>query len=138
MEGNWYGNDTVWRTIIDLNNIIFFADKDGNMQNAQQRKYIGIIDGLIGMEKEGPMHGYPKKCGVLIGGFHPVLIDYLGAYVMGYDYNKIPTIREGMKEKYFGLTQCKIDCIRVNSSIDWKNINLKFIPTKGWKGHIER
>jgi uncharacterized protein (DUF362 family) len=138
MEGNWYGNDTIWRTILDLNNIIFFANKNGEMKETQQRKYMTIIDGIIGMDKEGPMDGYPKKCGVLIGGFHPVAVDYVASYIMGFNFIKIPKIREGFKEKYFKLTQFNHDEIIVNSNIDWKNLNLNFAASKGWKGHCER
>ena len=69
------------------------------MHTQPQRKYLTIIDGIIGMEKEGPMGGIPKKCGVLVGGFHPVAVDYVTSYIMGFDYTKIHKIREGLKEK---------------------------------------
>lgn len=29
MEGSWQGNDTIWRTVLDLNTILFYADRDG-------------------------------------------------------------------------------------------------------------
>ena len=29
MEGSWEGNDTIWRTVLDLNQILFYADRDG-------------------------------------------------------------------------------------------------------------
>lgn len=137
MEGNWYGNDTIWRTILDLNNIIFFADKEGKMHKNQQRKYLSIIDGVIGMEKEGPMDGYPKKSGIIVGGFHPVATDYVATKLMGFDYKKIPQIKQGLQEKYFGLTNFTKTNITVNSNINWEKLNLKFIASKGWKGHCE-
>ncbi len=138
MEGNWYGNDTIWRTILDLNNIIFFADKGGVMREKQQRKYLAILDGIIGMEREGPMEGYPKKTGIIIGGFHPVAVDYVASYVMGFDYRKIHKIREGFKEKYFGLTDFKPEEVIVKGNVRFKDLNFKFNASKGWKGHIER
>ena len=29
MEGSWEGNDTIWRTVLDLNQMLFYADRDG-------------------------------------------------------------------------------------------------------------
>lgn len=138
MEGNWHGNDTVWRTILDLNNIIFFTDKKGILHSSQQRKYLTIIDGIVGMEKEGPMEGLPKDSKVLLGGFHPVAVDAVAAHIMGFDWKKIHKIREGFDEKHFLLTPFKFEDLVVQGNIAWKKINLKFAPTKGWMGHIER
>ena len=28
-EGNWYGNNTISKTIVDINKILMYADKDG-------------------------------------------------------------------------------------------------------------
>ena len=53
-SGNWHGNDTIWRTIVDLNKILFFSKKDGFLSNEIQRKYFAIVDGIIGGEGNGP------------------------------------------------------------------------------------
>jgi hypothetical protein len=138
MEGNWYGNDTVWRSVLDLNNIIFFADKDGKIHNKQQRRYLVIIDGILAGEKEGPMEQLPKEAGVLIGGFNPVVVDYIASQIMGFDYEKIPIIREGFKNENFILCPFNEEDLIIPSNVEWRKINLKFEPTIGWKGHIER
>jgi len=138
MEGNWHGNDTLWRTILDLNNIIFFTDKEGNIKKEKQREYLTVIDGIIGMDREAPMEGRPKKSGVIIGGFHPVYTDYVTSYIMGFNYKKIPAIKNGFNEKHFNLSTFKPEKLIVNSNIDWENLNLGFIPAKGWQNHIER
>src|SRR5438093_548816 len=31
-DGNWSGNDTLWRTILDLNRILLHADKNGELR----------------------------------------------------------------------------------------------------------
>ena len=36
-EGSWWGNDTLWRTALDLNRILFYADKEGQIQEQPQR-----------------------------------------------------------------------------------------------------
>ncbi len=91
-HGNWFGNDTIWRTILDLNRIALYADKDGIMRDTRQRRMICLIDGIVGQEGEGPMAGKPVKAGVLLGGWNPVLVDAFAAKLMGIDYRRIPQI----------------------------------------------
>src|SRR5262249_53593442 len=31
IDGSWEGNQTLWKTILDLNRILFFADREGRM-----------------------------------------------------------------------------------------------------------
>ncbi len=138
LEGSWYGNDTVWRSILDLNNILFFADKDGKIHDIFQRRYIAIVDGILAGEKEGPIEQFPKKAGVIIGGFNPVAVDYIASHIMGFNYEKIPMIVEGFKNGNFNLCPFSNKDIEIYSNVDWDKINLKFVPTVGWKGHIER
>jgi uncharacterized protein (DUF362 family) len=129
-SGNWYGNDTIWRTIVDLNNILLYADKKGSLQKSMQRKYLAIVDGIIAGEGEGPMTPTPKICGVLIGGFDPVLVDKLSAEIMGFDWKRIPQIYNGAqilnseKKSEFAKT-------------DYNIKNFKFLPPSGWEGYIE-
>ena len=83
--GNWYGNDTVYRTVYDLSKILFLADKNGAMHKSPQRRFFSIIDGIIAGEKQGPLEPSPKPCGVLIGGFDPVATDLVATRLMGFN-----------------------------------------------------
>ena len=138
MEGSWFGNDTIWRCILDINKILFYANKEGEMTPKVQRRYFCLVDGIVSCEKECPMHGIPKKTGTIMAGFNSVAIDKICADLMGFDYKKIPQIREGFKNEYFELAPFKPGEIVIFSNIDYKNLNLKFEPTIGWKGYIER
>ncbi len=144
-EGSWYGNDTLWRTILDINKIIIYADKNGKLKNTRQRAYLTIVDGIIGMEGEGPMAGAPKKSGVIIASFSATSSDLVAARFMGFDEKKIPSLNN-LKQisKYIGpenIDQVKI----ISTEKKWQllktspeKVSKKFIPTSGWKGHIER
>jgi hypothetical protein len=35
--GDWYGNDTIRRTILDINRVLFYAHKSGTMRETRQR-----------------------------------------------------------------------------------------------------
>lgn len=136
-EGSWYGNDTVWRCIKDLNKIILYSDKKGQMQENKQRKYLCIGDGIIASDKEGPIDGTPRNEGVLIGGMNAVYVDRVAASILGFDYKKIPQIKNGFINKYWSLCNGGEEDIVWKSNIpDIKSLNLKFIPTKGWMRHI--
>lgn len=138
VEGSWYGNDTVWRCIKDLNNIVLFADKNGTMQNTPQRKYLCIGDGIIAGDKEGPMRQRPRPVGMIIGGMSAVAVDRVAAHVLGFDFRKIPQIREGFESEHWSLTPFKESEIIWNSNVpDVKNMNLEFEPAVNWKGFIE-
>lgn len=129
-SGNWYGNDTIWRTIVDLNNVLLYTDKAGLLQKSRQRKYFTLVDGIIAGEGEGPMTPTDKICGLLIGGFDPFLVDGLAAKLMGFDWEKIPQIYYGDKILNSGKMH-NFDKICCNSK------NFGFVPPSGWEGHIE-
>src|SRR6202140_5237927 len=51
--------------------------------NAAVRPDFAIVDGIVGMEGNGPIQGTPKHCGVLIFGDDPVAVDATCCRVMG-------------------------------------------------------
>jgi uncharacterized protein (DUF362 family) len=53
-----------------------------------------IIDGIVGMEGNGPISGEPIASGVLVFADDPVAADAVGASLMGFDPAQIPYISE--------------------------------------------
>jgi uncharacterized protein (DUF362 family) len=51
--------------------------------NAAARPDFAIVDGIVGMEGNGPIQGTPKPCGVLVLGDDPVAVDSTCCRVMG-------------------------------------------------------
>jgi len=90
--GSWYGNDTIWRTVYDLNNILLYADKNGILQEKKQRRIFNIADMIISGERNGPVGPEPKKLGILIAGYDAVMMDRLICEIMGFDYTKVPSV----------------------------------------------
>jgi len=66
-------------------NILHWAGIDNSVLdiNATVRPDFAIIDGIVGMEGNGPIQGTPKPSGVLIVGDDPVAVDATGTRVMG-------------------------------------------------------
>jgi len=124
-EGSWYKNDTIWRCIIDINNILFFANKLGKIEKEIQRKYLSIGDAIISGEGEGPMENTPKDTGMIISGYHPFAIDKVSADIMGFIPNRINLLKKG--EKFLFEKVGKIKIIK-----NKKEIRFNFKTPKNW------
>ncbi|MFQ5707304.1 MAG: DUF362 domain-containing protein [bacterium] len=147
-HGAWHGNDTVWRTILDVNRILFYATIRGEMTEKKQRHYFSIVDGIIAGEGNGPINPKPKPVGVLLAGFDPVLVDCLAARLMGFDPEKIPQLKNAFSPHKYpitNLTQKRLKDIEVLSNesdyngylFGIKHSYLEFEPPPGWINFIE-
>lgn len=144
-EGSWYGNDTIWRTILDLNSILFYADKSGKMQQTRQRKMFIVGDMIVSGEKEGPLEPSPIYPHVIAMGDDPVLFDMAVCSLMGFDFKDIPSISmPGMDGKKSMLTEGGLPQI-ISNYDKWdkhsleeirKKDSLKFQPSRGWTAKL--
>ncbi len=111
-HGAWYGNDTIWRTIIDLNKIMYFADKQGNMiWGVPQRKIITIGDMIVSGQKDGPLEPTAKELGVVLASTNCAIFDYVFCKITGFDEKLIPTMHHSVRN-----TDLSIE--------DWQNVVL--------------
>ncbi len=132
-RGNWAGNDTVWRMVLDLNKILLYADKQGKLQETKQRKFFSIVDGIIAGEGEGPLSPTPKHCGILLGGFSPLLVDLVGAKLMGIDPARVPLFRNASRDKRHPLAASDLErSIIVSNNKDYEVLNRKREPNLGF------
>lgn len=143
-EGSWYGNDTIWRTIADVNRVIRYADKEGIMRGKPQRKMFIIADMVVSGEKEGPMLPSAKQVGIIAAGSEQVAFDEAIASLMGFDYRRIPSIVKMPQLNIYKLP-CSEPVTDSNSAqlIDYLKgeticDELSFVPSSGWVGAIER
>jgi len=144
-EGSWYGNDTLWRTVLDLNRLLVYADKDGKMTEAPQRKCMTIVDAIIAGEGEGPMEPDGRPLGMLAGGINPVALDAVLATIIGFNYKKIPIIAKAFDVGDWPLVDFGPDEVEIRPKDNrWVSLRLGdaskelcFKPSAGWYGHIE-
>jgi uncharacterized protein (DUF362 family) len=141
--GHWHGNDTISRTVIDVNKIIFYADKSGVLQNDVQRKMLTLVDGVVAGQAEGPLTPERADCGVIIGGCNPVAVDLVCAKMIGFDYEKIPTLTRALNSKKYELFGVELRDLVIESDSTYgiDDIHAQFCnklePPASWKGHIE-
>ena len=74
-DGSWYKNDTIWRTIVDLNKIVYYSDKYGKIKEDQQRKILNICDMVVSGEGEGPLSPLPKVESTIVIGESVCAVD---------------------------------------------------------------
>lgn len=146
-NGSWYGNDTAWRMILDLNKILLYAKPDGQMRSdslINAKCYIGIVDAIQVGEGEGPLSPDSKAMGYLVCGTNPVAIDATCATLMGFEPMRIPAISNAFRITNFSL--CDFNIQDVKAIIDGTNYGIDKLPCEiikpcvpqfGWKGHIE-
>ena len=143
-SGNWHGNDTCWRMVLDLNKCLFDFDGAGQPRSKPIR-YLAIVDGIVGGEGNGPMAPDRKPCGTIIAGTHPAAVDMTAAMVMGFDWEKLRLLKNcfSMKERSFVSFQpSDIQVVSnkpewdgpIGQATDW----FEFAPHFGWTGAIER
>jgi uncharacterized protein (DUF362 family) len=147
-SGSWYGNDTLWRTVLDINKAFFYFDCEREAitdEVVPVRKYMAIVDGLIVGEKESPLAPSPRACGLMLAGFNPVAVDSVGTAMLGFDTRKIPQLYKAFHMQALPLVRFGEADIAVHGllgvrsiqDIYRKRVYLKCRPSRGMVGHIE-
>lgn len=93
IKGIWAGNDTIWRTVVDLNHIIRFADQEGTLQGDTQRRVLNFADMIIAGEHNGPCQPEAKSLGILMASESAVAMDMTFCKMAGFKEEKIPMIK---------------------------------------------
>lgn len=88
------------------------------------KPHFAVMDGIVGMEGNGPSHGNPVNSGVILASQNCVSLDIVAAEMIGFDPIKIPTTAGALK-KGFG-NQCPVV---VGTPL--KEVKMKFKPSSG-------
>lgn len=138
--GAWPGNDTLWRTILDINTILFFADAAGTLHDTPQRRYFALVDGVMGGEGNGPILPVPKPSGVILLGDDPLAVDVVASRLMGFDWERIPQLRAAAarSRRRFSAFEGDVSTLNVVSNDErWSRLfdqddHLAFAPPPWW------
>ena len=94
VEGAWSGNDTLWRTCLDLNRILLYGRPDGTLADTPQRAVLHIVDAIVAGQGDGPLAPQPLPLRRLFGGTSAPAVDWVAAQLLGYQPERIPIARE--------------------------------------------
>ncbi len=128
IDGSWQGNDTLWRTVLDLNRILLFADRHGRLHETPVRRYLSIVDGIVAGEGEGPLGASPRRAGLLVGGVDPCLVDCVAAELMGFAPSAIPTIARALEARLLPTS----DASAIQRVVDGPLPSGRFKPPRSW------
>ncbi len=144
VDGSWYGNDTVWRTCLDLQRILHYGRVDGSLADSPQRRILTVTDAIIAGEGNGPLSPTPIELGLMTLGTSPVAVEWAHAYLMGLDPNRIALLRDAFREHSRPLVDFAPGDVLVQmDGRTWpadefgRQSGQKFRPPDGWIGHCE-
>lgn len=130
LDAGWFGNDTVWRMVLDLNKIAIFGKEDGTLSNIPQRELYSLCDGIIGGQGNGPLNPTPLPLGVICFSNNSPMSDICMASLMGFDYRLIPLLanisNNDMKSVEILLNEKKV------SLNDLSKMSIDTLPPPGW------
>lgn len=148
-EGSWFGNDTIWRTVLDLNKIVFHADKDGVLRDDVQRGMLVICDMVTIGQGEGPLLPEPGEWHMLALCDDPTTHDVAMSRMLGTDASIIPTVEHALS--YSGpyswstsdafMSECVSNDKRFDGvCVSGLNGDLRYCakPTTGWAACFKR
>jgi uncharacterized protein (DUF362 family) len=151
-SGNWYGNRTTWRMCLDLNRCLYYSDEKGLHLSASGpvRRVLTVLDGVVAGEGDGPLAPRDVPLGLVMAGCDPVAVDLAAIRAMGFDEQRIPKVREAMRDCGARITHlCDASEVRlVEVSADDFGIRVReldellperpFLAHPGWRGFVER
>jgi Domain of unknown function (DUF362) len=144
LEGSWYGNDTVWRTCLDLQKILHYGRRDGTLSDCRQRTVLTITDAIICGEGNGPLSPTPVPLGMMTMGTSVAAVEWIHARLMGFDPYRIPLTRQAFSLRShplatFAPEEISVEIDGTERAVDDLVVHYgrAFIPSDGWRGHCE-
>jgi uncharacterized protein (DUF362 family) len=142
-SGNWHGNDTTWRMVIDLNRALHYSDADGRLHERPMRRFFSIVDGIVAGEGNGPMDPTARPAGLVLAGQNPVAVDLAAARLIGFDWRKLAVLRRALAPHAMPLVNFATVNLASNQTEysgaldELTGPGLTFRPHFGWAGHVE-
>lgn len=104
-EGSWSGNDTIWRTCLDLNRILLYGRTDGRMADEPERRVIHLADAVVAGHGDGPLAPQPLPLALVLGGDNAPALDWVAAHLLAYDAARVPIVRQAFGAFKWPLTR---------------------------------
>lgn len=144
LEGSWYGNDTIWRTCMDLQRILHYGRLDGTLAETPQRAVWSLTDAILAGEGEGPLAPLPKPFGLLTLSASPASAEWVHTLAMGLDPERIPIVRGPFQPFTHPLVSFPPEAIQPMTPEGpmplaevFDRVGTPFLAPLGWVGHCE-
>ncbi len=117
VEGSWSGNDTIWRTCLDLNRILLYGTADGEVADDRRRTVVHLADAVTAGHGDGPLRAEPLPLGLLLAGSNAAAVDLVGARLLGYAPERIPIVAHAFDRFRWPLTDFAREDVRVTGAL---------------------
>ncbi|MEA3462161.1 MAG: DUF362 domain-containing protein [Bacteroidota bacterium] len=134
VAAGWYGNDTTWRMVMDLNRIAQYCDASGNMSDTPQRQLFSLCDGIIGGQGDGPLEPDPLPLGIVSFTNNSLLNDRVIAKLMGFPLDKMPLLNHHPEDQDTEI----VFNGELMSLVDLKQYAINTVPPRGWIRFFEK
>ncbi|AFV24290.1 hypothetical protein Mpsy_2084 [Methanolobus psychrophilus R15] len=88
------------------------------------KPHLAVMDGIVGMEGNGPSHGKPVSTGVVMASYDPVSLDIVASRLIGLDTMVVPTTRAAL-DRGFGIMEPEV------AGIPLDKVAVKYKPSSG-------
>jgi uncharacterized protein (DUF362 family)/Pyruvate/2-oxoacid:ferredoxin oxidoreductase delta subunit len=112
-------------TIPEVN---IFASLLLDIERYFQPKAVNIVDGIVGMEGNGPGNGTPIRSNCLLASYDAIYLDILACHIMGIDPEKIKTITEAFNRNL--IKGKSVDDLDVISNAEVETLKFKLPPDR--------
>lgn len=131
LAAGWYGNDTVWRMVMDINMIALYGKADGTLADKPQRTIYTLCDGIIAGQGNGPLSPDPLALGVIAFSNDAFAMDEVAGKLYKLNIDKIPLLKEvkrlnGQKSISYYVNGRKIELS------DYDSYAIDVIMPPGW------
>ena len=143
IEGGWYGNDTVWRMVADLNRIAMYGRSDGTLAETRQRTVWSLTDSIVAGVGDGPLAPRPARLGVVTFSSSPVAAEVAHCALLRLDPRRIPLVREAFGQFRWPLVPSNVDFSYRLNGMQLTHAELAqaagidALPAPAWVGHVE-
>ncbi|MFI4941917.1 MAG: DUF362 domain-containing protein [Burkholderiales bacterium] len=138
-NGNWRGNDTCWRMALDLNRALLYGNSDGSLRDAVSKPYLGIVDGIVGGEGNGPLCPDAVASGIMLAGVDPAAVDAIACRLMGFEPGSLPLVEHAFDSHRWPIAGRRdVDVVDAGSgaTTSWEALRAAmprtFRPHFGW------
>ena len=97
LAAGWYGNDTVWRMVMDLNLVARYGNKDGTLSDEPVRTLYTLCDGIIAGQGDGPISPDPLPLGIVAFSNNAFAMDEVAGRLFRLNIDNIPLLKEAKR-----------------------------------------
>ena len=123
-----------------MNHCLLYGNADGTWREADSpKRYLAIVDGIVGGEKNGPLCPEPIPSNVLVGGTNPAIVDAVVSQLMGFSTNDLPIVKHAFEAHRWPIADCQMDEILVEDKRYGKQVafgDLEPVLPQGFKPHF--